>query len=68
MSDRIYGNAIIERLEQGTPEDVRAAIDWLKANLTEAALHSCHHCGEAEREESPCWWCGLRDKPKRRRR
>lgn len=68
MREREYGNAIVAALRSGHPAAVEQAIDWLKANLTDAALHGCHHCGEADRDDAPCRWCGLRDKPKRVRR
>lgn len=64
-----YGQAIIEALSQEQPSEAMThAIDWLRANLTEAARYGCHHCGEGDRPDGPCWWCGLRDKPRRIRK
>lgn len=63
MSRHFYGNNVIDNLTTGrwTTDDV---IHWLRVNLTDAALAGCHHCGEAERADAPCWWCGLRNQPK----
>ena len=60
-----YGQAIIDALRTGESDAVPRAIDFLRANLTAAAIHGCHHCGEAERADAPCRWCGLRDRPRR---
>ena len=63
-----YGAEVIALLRSGQPDAVDRAVRWLRANLTDAALAGCHHCGEAERADEPCRHCGLRDKPKRIRR
>jgi hypothetical protein len=66
-----YGRAVIVALvESPVASDpaVRRAIDFLRANLTDAALDGCHHCGEGDRQDAPCWWCGLRDTPRRIRK
>lgn len=67
----IYGKEVIDALRaSGLTGNaaVALAIDFLRANLTDAAIHGCHHCGESDADESPCRWCGLRDTPRRIRR
>lgn len=67
MAERVYANDIIKDLRNVDDGDgpVGRAIGWLVANLTDAARAGCHHCGEAERSDAPCWWCGLRDEPRK---
>lgn len=69
MSRRVYGKAIIDELRNAHRSDsagaIANAIDFLRANLTDAAIHGCHHCGEQDDPGAPCRWCGLRDKPRR---
>lgn len=66
----VYGREIVDALRaaETSGSAVTRAIDWLLANLTDAALAGCHHCGEAESPEAPCRWCGLRDRPRTIRR
>jgi hypothetical protein len=57
--------AILQPVADGGSQPARLAVQWLRANLTDAARVGCHHCGEAEHSGAPCRWCGLRDKPRR---
>jgi hypothetical protein len=63
MTRRVYAALIIQALRENHAGASARAAAWLEANLTEAAIHGCHHCGEADRHGAPCWWCGLRDVP-----
>lgn len=68
MSRSRYAKDIIAALRAGAPGAAADAAEWLSRNLTDAAIHGCHHCGEGDNPSSPCWWCGLRDRQRRPQR
>jgi hypothetical protein len=57
--DRHLFFAVRDGSVESLSEGAKAAAQFLRTRLSEAAYHGqCHHCDEVKPGE-PCHWCGL---------